>query len=111
MTIDADRLMAACDDASEEGGIVIRSELAPLGGAQAPVKPAVYAGGVFQEDLRWWGDPPQVTRVIVIDNVPSQANRLEASLEALRPALGLPELVLDLSGIPSLPQHLPQRIS
>jgi CRISPR-associated protein Csb1 len=111
MNIDADRLMAACEDASGEGGIVIRSMLDPLGGQQAPVKPAVYAGGVFQEDLRWWGDPQTVTRVIVIDNVPSQANRLEASLEALRPSLGLPELVLDLSGIPSLPQHLPRRIS
>ena len=49
--------------------------------------------------------------VIVIDNVPSQANRLE---DALRRNLGstlMPEFVLDLSGLPHLPAHLPRSLS
>src|SRR5205807_2877406 len=45
------------------------------------------------------------------DNVASQANRLEAALEGLREGFGLPELVLDLSAVTSLPPHLPRRIS
>jgi len=47
----------------------------------------------------------------VIDNEPSQANRLEAALEAHRDALGLPDIVLDLSSISKLPPHLPSTIS
>jgi CRISPR-associated protein Csb1 len=43
--------------------------------------------------------------------VPSQANRIEAALEAARERLGLPELVVDLSNLPTLPVHLPQRLS
>src|SRR5579884_3853247 len=111
MRIDVDRLIEACGDGSREAGITVHTILEPLAGPAAPVKPAVYAGGRFQEDERWWGDPPERTRVVVIDNVPSQANRLEAALEGLRPALGLPELVLDLSGVETLPSHLPRRLS
>jgi CRISPR-associated protein Csb1 len=111
MRIDVDRLIEACGDGSREAGITVHTLLEPLAGPAAPVKPAVYAGGRFQEDERWWGDPPERTRVVVIDNVPSQANRLEAALEGLRPALGLPEVVLDLTGIETLPSHLPRRLS
>jgi CRISPR-associated protein Csb1 len=49
--------------------------------------------------------------VLVIDNEPSQANRLEAALEQRRAELGLPEIVLDLSSVGALPPHLPGRIS
>ncbi|HLH69941.1 MAG TPA: type I-U CRISPR-associated RAMP protein Csb1/Cas7u [Candidatus Dormibacteraeota bacterium] len=111
MRIDVDRLIEACRDDSQEAGVTVHVVQEPLAGPAAPVKPAVYAGGLFQEDERWWGDPPARTRVIVIDNVPSQANRLEAALEGLRPSLGLPEVVLDLSGVESLPSHLPRRLS
>src|SRR5579884_367224 len=111
MRIDVDRLIKACQDDSQEAGITVHAALESLAGPAAPVKPAVYAGGRFQEDERWWGDPPERTRVVVIDNVPSQANRLEAALEGLRPALGLPEVVLDLSGVETLPSHLPRRLS
>jgi CRISPR-associated protein Csb1 len=48
--------------------------------------------------------------VVVIDNPPSQANRLEAQLERLSATLGLPNIVLDLTGYP-LPPHLPRTLS
>lgn len=111
MRIEIDRLIEACRDDSRAAGITVHTVLEPLAGPATPVKPAVYAGGRFQEDERWWGDPPERTRVIVIDNTPSQANRLEAALEGLRSALGLPELVLDLTSVEALPSHLPRRLS
>lgn len=109
--IDVDRLTAACGDMSREAGITMETLLGPLGGSNAPVRPAIYAGRVYQDDWRWWGEPSEKTKVIIIDNVPSQANRLEAALEKLRPSLGLPEVVLDLGSIPTLPSHLPRQLS
>ncbi len=113
MKIDAGRLAKACGDDSQEAGVLITSELVPLGGHGAPVKPAVYAGGLYQQDRRWRtnGAGPEPVDVVVIDNVPSQANRLEAALLRLRSELGLPDLELDLSGCGSLPPHLPRRLS
>ena len=51
------------------------------------------------------------TRVIVIDNIPSQANRLEEALRRTRKSTGIPELLLDLSDLPHLPVHLPRELS
>jgi CRISPR-associated protein Csb1 len=109
----ADALIEACSDERADAGIAITSSLQPLGGADAPVKPAIYAGGAYQEDRRWRGEggSRRVVPAIVIDSVPSQANRIEAALEAVRERLGLPELALDLSGLPTLPVHLPRRLS
>jgi CRISPR-associated protein Csb1 len=111
--LDADRLIAACGDDSADAGITIRTDLEPLGGDGAPVKPASYAGGEFQHGRRWLGAGPEraVEYILVIDNEPSQANRLEAALFAHRDGLGLPDIELDLSGIGSLPVHLPSSIS
>lgn len=111
MQIDADRLTAACLESSEVAAIRIHSPLEPPGGPGAPVKPATYAGGVFQRDFRWWGDPPERTETYSIDNVPSQANHLEDALESLAPDLGLPSVDLDLSEISNLPPHLLRHIS
>lgn len=113
MNVTADALIDGCSDERADAGIAITTSLEPLGGAGAPVKPAVYAGGSYQEDRRWHGDGSsrRVVPAIVIDNVPSQANRIEAALEAARERLGLPELALDLSGLPTLPVHLPRRLS
>src|SRR5438034_11485138 len=98
MQIDADRLAEACGDSAQDAGITIRTDLEPLAGRGAPVKPPTYAGDqgqhLFQEDQRWWGDPPAKTAAIVLDNVPSQANRLEAQLELRAAELGLPQVVL-----------------
>ena len=113
MTLDANRLLAACGDDSFEAGIAIKAELEPLGGSGAPVKPSVYAGGVYQLDRRWRGNGGERRPVdaVVIDNVPSQANRLEAALRGVREQLRLPEIILDLAQAGPLPPHLPERLS
>lgn len=109
--IDADRLIAACADDSDDAGIRIVSDLEPLAGPGAPVKPPVYEGGRYQTDRRWASpDDDAATEVIVLDQVPSQANRLEAAARIHRERVGLPELRLDLSDLP-LPAHLPRVLS
>lgn len=111
-TIKLHAVVAGCADDSFEDGIRIDSQLEPLAGAGGPVKPAVYEGGVYQTDRRWaspMDDEP--ARVIVIDNVPSQANRLEEALRRNRESVRVPEMVLDLSDLPGLPAHLPRQIS
>lgn len=111
-TIDLEALLAGCADDSFDAGIRIDTELEPLAGPGGPVKPAVYEGGKYQEDRRWASHEDQEpTPVIVIDNVPSQANRLEEAIRRHREAIQVPELVLDLSGVSNLPAHLPRRIS
>ena len=110
--IDLDTLLAACSDDSFEDGIRIDSGLEPCGGPGSPVKPAVYEGGVYQTDRRWASpSDDEPTNVIVIDNVPSQANRLEEALRRGSLSPRVPELVLDLSDLTGLPAHLPRRIS
>ena len=108
MKLNLDTLLLACADDSFEDGIRIDADLEPLSGPGGPVKPAVYEGGKYQMDRRWASpDDDGPTDVIVIDNVPSQANRLEDALRRNRESIGIPELVLDLSGIQGLPVHLP----
>ncbi|MDE0100154.1 MAG: type I-U CRISPR-associated RAMP protein Csb1/Cas7u [Truepera sp.] len=111
-TIDLEWLCSACADDSFDDGIRIDTELEPVSGPGAPVKPAVYEGGVYQQDRRWANpNDTEPTPVIVIDNVPSQANRLEEALCRHRASTQVPELVLDLSSLGNLPAHLPRRLS
>ncbi len=107
-----DSLVAACADTSFEDGLRIDTELESLAGPGGPVKPAVYEGGRYQEDRRWASSyDEEATPVIVIDNVPAQANRLEDALRRHRASVLVPELVLDLSELTNLPAHLPSKIS
>ena len=112
VTIDAERLLSACAADAFDDGVRIDAELQPLSGPGGPVKPAVYEGGTYQLDRRWAspGDA-EPTPVIVIDNVPSQANRLEHALRHDRESSSIPELILDLSEIRGLPAHLPRSLS
>lgn len=113
MRLSAQGLGAACADDSLDAGVRLVTDLEPVAGRFAPVKPAIYEGGEFQRDRRWVDDADgnaRIVEAIVIDNVASEANRLEASLKAQRDTLGLPDLVLDLSGL-GLPVHLPQELS
>ena len=111
-TIDLQRLLFACADDAFDDGIRIDVKLQPLSGPGSPVKPAVYEGGNYQLDHRWAsaGDA-EPTPVIVIDNVPSQANRLEHALWRDRRSISIPEFVLDLSELRGLPAHLPRSLS
>ena len=110
--MDLQALLDGCADTSFHDGIRIDADLEPISGPGGPVKPAVYEGGAYQHDQRW-GSPADEhpTPVIVIDNVPSQANRLEDALRRNRYSAELPEFVLDLSSLANLPAHLPKRIS
>ena len=110
--IDGERLLAAVGDNGFDDGIRIDTELEPLSGPGGLVKPAVYDGGNYQTDSRWASpEDAEPVPVIVVDNVPSQANRLEQALRLDRAASSLPEMVLDLSGIGELPSHLPRSLS
>ena len=110
--MDLAALLAGCADDSRDDGIRIDSDLEPLTGPGGVVKPAVYEGGTYQLDRRWASpDDGEPTPVIVIDNVPSQANRLEEALRRNRESTSIPEFVLDLSDLPHLPAHLPRSLS
>ena len=111
-TINIESLLAGCADDSFDDGIRIDTQLHPLSGPGGPVKPAVYEGGTYQMDRRWASPADEApTQVIVIDNVPSQANRLEEAIRRHRESIGAPELVLDLTGVGNLPAHLPRQLS
>ena len=110
--ITLEALLDGCANDSFDDGIRIDTALLPLGGPGGPVKPAVYEGGTYQMDQRWADpDDDEPTPVIVIDNVPSQANRLEDALRRNRESLSIPEFVLDLSSLTHLPAHLPKQLS
>jgi len=110
--LDINALCHGCADTSFDAGIRIDVDLEPLAGDGSPVKPATYAGGSYQQDRRWaTPDAVEPTDVIVIDNVPSQANRLEEALRCHRAAIAMPELILDLSNLAHLPAHLPRQLS
>ncbi len=110
--IDLATLLTGCNDDSFDDGIRIDSHLEPLSGPGGLVKPAVYQGGTYQHDRRWaCSQDSEPTPVIVIDNVPSQANRLEEALRRHRDTSSIPEFVLDLSDLPQLPAHLPRSLS
>ena len=110
--INLETLCSGCASDSFDDGIRIDTELEPLSGPGGAVKPAVYEGGAYQQDRRWAApDDRESTPVIVIDNVPSQANRLEEALRRNRGSAPVPELVLDLSDLGNLPAHLPRRLS
>ena len=112
MQINYQRLVSACADDAFDDGIRIDAKLQPLSGPGGPVKPAVYEGGNYQLDDRWESpDDAEPTRVIVIDNVPSQANRLEHALWRDRKSSSIPEFILDLSDLNGLPAHLPRFLS
>lgn len=118
MDIDADRLIEACDDASLAAGVTIRTRIEPMLGAGAPIKPPIYAsssgerGAQYAYHWEWLSpDDDGPTLAVTVDNVPSQANRVEAALESMVDELGLPEIALDLTGLEPLPAHAPRRIS
>lgn len=115
MHITLERLLEGTASDSFDDGIRLDAVLEPLAGPGGTVKPAIYSGAVYQADRRWPppGDPhhDEPQPVYVIDNIPSQANRHEEALRRSRASTGVPEMILDLSGLPGLPPHLPRHLS
>jgi CRISPR-associated protein Csb1 len=114
MKITVEALTKALGNDGLDGGILIHSDLSPLGGEGAPVKPAVYAGGLYQKDKRWTTGPDgerHVVDAVVIDNEPAEANRMEAALLRRLAQLGLPSFQLDLSVVGELPPHVSSTLS
>lgn len=110
--IEFKQILQGCSDNAFDSGILMNTQLLPLGGQGSPVKPAIYPDKMYQKDRRWASpDDKEAQDVIVIDNVPSQANRLEDALRLNRVAINLPEFILDFSDIPHLPPHLPKTMS
>ena len=113
VSVTLEQLLDASGDEGSVAAFCIETELSPIGGAGSPVNPAIYSGLRYQHDKRWEEQADEPADVIVIDNVPSQANRLEAALDRNAGAAGYPRLVLDLTGeeFTHLPAHLPRRMS
>lgn len=110
--IQFNQILLGCSDNAFDSGILMDTQLLPLGGHGSPLKPAIYPDKKYQKDCRWASpDDREAQDVIVIDNVPSQANRLEAALRHNRASIHLPEFILDFSDIPHLPPHLPKTLS
>lgn len=114
----ADQLIEGCRDDALDAGLTITAALEPIGGVGAPVKPPIYAPafgetGAQYQMVRHWRDSDDIepTLGILIDNVPSQANRGDAELARIAEARGLPEITLDLTDLEPLPAHVPRRIS
>lgn len=73
--LELDRILRGCADDSFDDGLLLESELEPVAGTGAPVKPAAYEGGRYQRDRRWASPDDAVPQdVIVVDNVPPPAN-------------------------------------
>ena len=116
MKLTLENLLEGTSSDSIEDGILLDVNLVPLAGPHGTIKPAIYAGAQYQADRRWPSDgsltaTDEPQDVFIIDNVPSQANRLEEALRLSRPNTGVPEMILDLSEIPGLPPHLPKHLS
>lgn len=79
--LELDRILRGRADDSFDDGLLLESELEPVGGPEAPVKPAVNEGGRYRRDRRWVFPDNAVSQdVIVIDNVPSRASRHDGHL-------------------------------
>lgn len=117
--LSADLLVAACSDNSAAAGLTITATIEPMAGPGSPVKPPIYAaarqgeGPQYQFHAAWRGDGEhrRTVTATVVDNVPSQANRIEAALAVLVETAGLPEYVLDLTDLGDLPAHVPTSLS
>lgn len=97
----ADRLVAAVADRRQESGIVMDAVYQPVGGVGWKVMPPTYPpqnGSPYLVEERWLAG--ERVRTVVIDQVPSQANRVEqALLSAHRDSrIALPLLRLSING-------------
>lgn len=90
-----ERLRAACAGEGPDAGIAVEAEYAPMGRG-GKVMPPTYPGDgrratyIFEERLI----DGQPKKVVLLDSVPSEANRVEQELDRLAPSAELPRLVI-----------------
>lgn len=92
----AERLAEAFSEDRRETGIVVHAMYQPVGGIGGKIMPPTYPDGPYLLEDRWVdGDMHQT---VVIDQAPSQANRVEEALRLARDAgrLALPVFELSL---------------
>lgn len=95
MRLTAERLVQAVAEDRRDTGIVIRGTYQPVGGPDGKVMPPTFPEGPYLLEDRWVDGERRPT--VVLDQVPSQANRVEEALRRARDAgrIGLP--VFELS--------------
>jgi CRISPR-associated protein Csb1 len=74
----ADRLIDAVREESDQTGIVVHAVYQPVGGPGGRLMPPSYPGGKYLEERRLVDGTEKPT--VVLDQVPSQANRVEEAL-------------------------------
>jgi CRISPR-associated protein Csb1 len=77
-----DRLVAAMAEDRRDAGIVVTGRYQPVGGAGGKVMPPTFPEGPYLFEERWVDG--QRLRTVVVDQVPSQANRVEEALSEAR---------------------------
>jgi CRISPR-associated protein Csb1 len=113
----ADRLVAAVSPSREHTAIVIKATYQPVGGAGRTVQPPTYPVSDSERDpnAKYLMSPRladgEQRRTVVIDQVPSQANRVEEALRDAHDAgkLRLPMFELHADGIRLTSLDFPHR--
>ncbi len=77
-----DRLLAAVAEDRRDAGIVIAAKYQPVGGPGGKVMPPTFPEGPYLTEDRWVDG--ERLRTVVIDQAPSQANRVEEALSQAR---------------------------
>jgi CRISPR-associated protein Csb1 len=81
-TLRADRLLAALAEDRRDTGVVISGTYQPVGGPGGKLMPPTFPEGPYLLEERWVDG--ERMRTVVIDQVPSQANRIEEALGEAR---------------------------
>jgi CRISPR-associated protein GSU0053/csb1, Dpsyc system len=91
----SERLLAALSENRRETGIVVHAVYQPVGGPGGKIMPPTYPDGPYLLEDRWIDGEKQ--RTVVIDQAPSQANRVEEALRLARDTGRLELPIFELS--------------
>jgi CRISPR-associated protein Csb1 len=111
----AQRLVGAVGEQRREAGIVISATYQPVGGAEGKIMPPTFPPARQGETSRYLLEERLVdgvpTGTVVIDQPPSQANRVEEALLAARDRdrVSLPIFELVVDGVRLTSLHFPHR--
>ena len=108
----ADRLITALGESRRETGLVIDAVYQPAGGTGWKVMPPTFPpvdGSPYLFEERWLDG--EKTRTVVMDQVPSQANRVEEALLDARDSgrVDLPIIQMAVDGVRLTSLQFPHR--